>query len=228
MGARASRRRIVLLSGGLDSGAVLFAPYAGETSALFVDYGQVSAPGELAAARRLAAAQRVELEIADIPALARLGAGRLSRAPIAGNADGVTELQCEEWFPARNLALLAVAAIALGREGGGDICVGASEPVYRDGQQAFFSAAESVIRESLPLSMPVAVTVPETSRAELLRAAVEAGLEPRSTFSCNRRGDRHCWRCASCRDRAALLEVCSSPARNLPGLAEPLHTMRQP
>jgi 7-cyano-7-deazaguanine synthase in queuosine biosynthesis len=38
------------------------------------------------------------------------------------------------------------------------------------------------------------------------------------TFSCNRRADRHCWRCTSCRDRSTLLqEVTPGDAERRPG-----------
>jgi 7-cyano-7-deazaguanine synthase in queuosine biosynthesis len=134
-----------------------------------------------------------------------LGAGQLVSAETGVAADGITGLQRDEWFPARNLTLIAAAAIMLGREGGGQLWLGASELSYRDTRPAFFAAAEQAVRESLPESVPFMVVVPKVSRLELLRAAVAEGLEPRMTFSCNRRSDRHCWRCASCRDRAALL-----------------------
>lgn len=205
MGQGTLRRRLVLLSGGLDSAAVLFTPNAAHTQALFVDYGQAAMTGELSAARQLAAQRQVALEVARLPGLAELGAGRLSSMAPASLADGTGDLQQEEWFPARNLLLVAVAGVVLGREGGGQLCLGASAPVYRDGQPAFFAAAQVALRESLPEGLGVEIVVPRRSRCDVLRDAVAAGLEPRLTFSCNRRADRHCWRCASCRDRVALL-----------------------
>jgi len=211
MGAGRFRRRLVLLSGGLDSAAILYAAFRGETSALFVDYGQVTACGELAAARRLASVRAVHLEVADAPGLGRLGTGALAATATALEADGGTALQRNEWFPARNLALISIAAIVLGRIGGGELWLGASEPSYRDTRPTFFEAAELAARESLPESMPISVVVPDARRVDVLRAAVAEGLEPRLTFSCNRRSDRHCWRCASCRDRAVLLDELRIP-----------------
>ena len=205
MGAEASRNRLVLLSGGLDSGAVLYLSDPDITRALFVDYGQVSSGGELEAATRLARQRGVRLEVANVSDLARLGAGRLSARPGARMADGTTELQREEWFPSRNLLLIAVAGIHLGREAGGELCLGAGDAVYGDSRPTFFAAAQAALRESMPDGIPIHISVPRGSRESVLFDAIKAGLDVRATFSCNRRGDRHCWRCASCRDRAALL-----------------------
>jgi 7-cyano-7-deazaguanine synthase len=210
VGARASRHRLVLLSGGLDSSAVLFRPHVGTTSALFVDYGQVSAEGERLAAQRVAAAAGVPLEMADAPALAALGAGSLSGANRAVCADGETELQRSEWFPGRNLLLIAIAGISLGRNGGGLLCFGASEGVYEDTRPAFFAMAEKAMGKALPQQVRACISVATGCRIDALRAGVAAGFEPRMSFSCNRRGDRHCWRCASCRDRSTLLEELAS------------------
>ena len=207
MGAGTPRARLVLLSGGLDSAAVLFLGAPDATQALFIDYGQASARGELDAATRLTAQRGVPLEVAVVPDLARLGAGRLSIRPAARISDGATELQQEEWFPARNLVLISLAGALLAREGGGELCLGAGDAVYRDGRPAFFKTAQAALRASLPENIPVRISVAGRSRDSVLAEAVAEGLDLRTTFSCNRRGDRHCWRCASCRDRAALLRA---------------------
>lgn len=206
MDARESRPRVMLLSGGLDSAAALFALDPRPNHALYIDYGQVSVPGELRAARRLAQFCGLSLEVVQVPGLAALGAGRLARASEACEADGSSQLQREEWFPARNLVLIAVGGVVLGREGGGELCLGASSPAYRDGSPQFLAAARAALREALPVHVHVDVIVPPASRRDVVQAAVDRGLEPRITFSCNRRGDRHCWRCASCRDRRVALE----------------------
>jgi 7-cyano-7-deazaguanine synthase len=195
-----------LLSGGLDSSAALYARGDWATRALFVDYGQISAAGELRAARRVAARLGVELDVATAPGLARLGAGRLSGDGAAREADGDTELQRDEWFPARNLVLIAIAGMLVGRDQIGELCLGASDQTYRDCRPAFYSAAESALGESLPGEPAVRVTVSERPRVDVLREAIIAGLDVRTTFSCNRRADRHCWRCTSCRDRANIFK----------------------
>ncbi len=213
MGARNVRNRIVLLSGGLDSSAVLYLSDPLTTRALFVDYGQVSAAGERVAARRVCVRRGIELDCVQQVGVSALGAGSLAGRERAVDADGITDEQREEWFPGRNLLLGTVGAILLGRRGGGDLVFGASASGYRDSTPAFFAAMERAVAEALPAHQEPRVVFPEEDRREVLRRAVAAGLEPRITFSCNRRGDRHCWRCASCVDRLELLGDVS----HLPG-----------
>lgn len=196
----------MLLSGGLDSAAALFDPDVKPALALFVDYGQVSREGEEGAAAKAARAAGVPLEIVRVPGLAEIGAGTLTGAAQAVSADGLSAAQREEWFPARNLLLAAIGAARLAKAGGGELWFGARAPAYKDGTPLFFAALDVALARALPDDARVHPRFPERSRAEVLSAAVGAGLDPRTTFSCNRRGDRHCWRCASCADRLKLLE----------------------
>lgn len=213
MGARSLRRRLVLLSGGLDSAATLYCSRPEQTRALFVDYGQVSSAPEERAARALALNRGVDLEVIRVKDIGKLGSGTLVRADEAPGADGRDEDQRQEWFPARNLMLCAIAAISLARAGGGEVALGALSESYRDSRVEFFQSVERAICDGLPTNTPVKVVLPTHDRVASLRTAIAAGLEARLTFSCNRRHDRHCWRCSSCRDRAALIAALndSSP-----------------
>jgi 7-cyano-7-deazaguanine synthase in queuosine biosynthesis len=205
MGARSLRRRLVLLSGGLDSAATLYNSPHSETQALFVDYGQVSSAPEEKAARTLAGNRGVDLEILRVKELGRLGSGTLIRAGEAHGADGHDADQKQEWFPARNLMLCAIAAIPLARTGGGELALGALSDSYRDSRLEFFQSVEQAICDGLPTDSPVKIIIPSEDRLTALRTASTSGLEVRLTFSCNRRHDRHCWRCSSCHDRVELI-----------------------
>jgi 7-cyano-7-deazaguanine synthase len=209
MGPRAPRH-LILLSGGLDSAAELYRHLHEAPSTLFVDYGQASMKGELRAANWLSNATGAELQLVHVPNLAELGAGALSDSSRASNPDGRSAQQRNEWFPARNLMLITVAATALGSIGGGVIHIGASSNVYRDTRREFFEAAEKAVDAGMPEEVEIRVELPQNSRGEALSVAVERGLDPRQTFSCNVRGDRHCWRCASCIDREQLLQMVTS------------------
>jgi 7-cyano-7-deazaguanine synthase len=203
---------LILLSGGLDSAALLYAtPLLPADRALFVDYGQVAAPAERRAARALAARRGIVLLELDLPNLREIGAGAAVQKAAASAPDGTTMDQRSEWFPLRNLLLITVAAAITARDGGGSIGFGAADPIYRDTQPAFFEAAQQALGEALPIGLDVTVEWAGAKRHVVLAEAVAAGLEPGLTFSCNTRGDRHCWRCASCRDREAFLRSLSEP-----------------
>lgn len=203
-------RNLILLSGGLDSAAALFARDRASSSALFVDYGQVTRPAEEKAARRVAALAGVPLEVVRVPDLARLGAGSLAGGPASASSDGQSSIERAEWFPARNLVLIALAAVPIGRWGGGKVLFGATPGVYRDNRAEFYDLAGQIIAAALPEESVVVIDGPQGSRPQALSTAMVAGLDPRITFSCNRRPDRHCWRCSSCRDRAHLLRELDS------------------
>ena len=205
MGQGNSGNRLILLSGGLDSAATLYLSTPALTRALFVDYGQVSLAGEERAARTLSATRGIGLEIARVGDLARLGAGTLVGGAPSRVADGELEAQREEWFPGRNLILVAIGASYAARWGGAELAFGASSEAYRDTRRKFFASAERAVTESLPPELKIAIELPARSRAQMLEAARKNGLEPRLTYSCNRRGNRHCWRCTSCGDRSKLI-----------------------
>jgi 7-cyano-7-deazaguanine synthase len=198
--------QLVLLSGGIDSAALLYAlPLAPRDCALFINYGQVPEHSERRAARTIARARGVELVEVDASGLRDLGAGHLVERPAAAMPDGGTADQKLEWFPLRNALLLTVAAAFLGKRGGGIVHFGATDPVYRDTQVGFFVALERALQLGLPEAAAVRISWAGANRHKILREALANGLEPTATFSCNTRGDRHCWKCASCRDREALL-----------------------
>lgn len=180
--------------------------------ALFVDYGQAPLAGERRAAERVAAARGVPLQRADLGDLARLGVGTLAGNAPARIADGTTEEQREEWFPARNLLLASIGTVMLGARGGGVLVFGAQAEGYRDCRSSFFDATTAAMREALPEEVEVTISA-TGDRERALLSAIQAGLEPRMTFSCNRRSDRHCWRCSSCVERRAFLARCGTAIR---------------
>lgn len=93
--------RLLLLSGGLDSSAIAAAEKPSRL--LFIDYGQVSADAERAAAQAIAHHLTLPLDELKID-LKNVGSGMLigSVPNIQGTAD--------EWFPYRNQHLVTIAA----------------------------------------------------------------------------------------------------------------------
>ncbi len=203
----AQEPRVVLLSGGLDSSA--FAFLLGLQSlgdlGLFIDYGQVTAAAERRSANAVGSAYGFKVAEVSVPGLAVVGAGTLIGQVSAERADGSDEAQRAEWFPARNLLLISIGAALLGRRGGGTLFIGCSEPTYRDTTQEFVKSTNAVLRQTFEACTRVQVEKPAASRFELVSTACDRGFEPRLTFSCNYRHDRHCWRCTSCLDREDVL-----------------------
>lgn len=205
MGSR--EPRVVLLSGGLDSSALAFLLNlrSPDDYGLFIDYGQVTAAAERRAAKAIAAAYGFDVAEVSVPGLVVVGAGTLAGQGPAEGADGSDEVQQAEWFPARNLLLISLGAAFLGARGGGTLFIGCSEITYRDTTPEFIEAASNALRQAFSPHAAVRLESPATPRLELVGSACARGFEPRLTFSCNRRHDRHCWRCSSCLDRERVL-----------------------
>jgi 7-cyano-7-deazaguanine synthase len=175
---------LVLLSGGVDSSAVLhlLLSEGWACAALFIDYGQPAVAAEGRAATAIAARVNARLQTVSIDGLL-VGAGEI---------------------PGRNSLLAAVAftvssgghtAIALGIHAGTPYwdCSPAFAEVT---QRAFDAQADGAVRLLTPLI--------DLHKPEVANLARHLGVHVEETWSCETRSDRPCGECLSCKDRAAL------------------------
>src|SRR5262249_44761114 len=148
----------LLLSGGTDSSAVAF--WKRPAVCLTVDYGQLPAPAEIEAARRIAAqiGSRHEVVIVDCSSL---GSGDLTNKPALPIAPA------PEWWPFRNQLLLTLCAMRALELGIQELIVGTvrSDAIHGDGREEFFAAMRSVLacqEGAVKLSTPaINMTSPE-------------------------------------------------------------------
>src|ERR1700690_2291490 len=101
-----SSKCILLLSGGLDSGSLLFwAKYHKlEILPLYVNYGQISFPGEWQSVKYLLkSVGEAPISPLSVPDIATFGAGTL-----VGKAN---KNPVDQYFPSRNILLLTLAAM---------------------------------------------------------------------------------------------------------------------
>jgi len=151
----ASRPAVVLLSGGLDSAVVLaicrsegYTPFA-----LTVDYGQRH-HGEIAAARRVAAAVGVERHIVLSVDLTQWGGSALTAdiaVPTGRRLADMGQGIPITYVPARNTILLALAMGWAETLGGGDLFIGAHAldySGYPDCRPEYFAAFEQMARHA--------------------------------------------------------------------------------
>lgn len=176
---------LVLLSGGLDSAALL-AHYRGRRGgirALHVDYGQPARTSEWAAARRIAAHYRVPIE-------------RVEAGVGVALSDGE--------FSARNALLVMLAAstlphasqlVALG------IHAGTS---YYDCTPAFVADLQRILdgyfRGVVQLDAPFL----NATKLDIYAVCRARRVPMRLTYSCETRSRRPCGECRSCLDRRRL------------------------
>ncbi|WP_244474337.1 7-cyano-7-deazaguanine synthase [Methylobacterium sp. Leaf87] len=179
---------MLLLTGGLDSTAL--ASMLKIECALFVDYGQRPAKGEERAARAVAEALGIPLDIRRVD-LSAFGHGIMSPMGAAlPSARGAPE-----FWPYRNQMLITLAAMTYAAEPLSEIIIGTvvGDDAHPDGRPEFLDAMDCVVSQQSGVRV-VAPALGMTTLELVRKAAV-----PRSvlgwTFSCHT-GE---WACGSCR-----------------------------
>jgi len=173
----------------------------------FVDYGQAAVEREWIAAR--AVARELELSAptyADLSAFgATLGFALLDQ-PLSRSHDGRCLDSQNAFVPHRNLFLATCAAMTAADRGINAIAlgiVGGIAPTYPDVTSRFVRRLQGILN----LSMPVRVHAPFAAKTkyDVVRYGWERGFDYALTFSCHRKSNRHCGRCAGCLERNAAL-----------------------
>ena len=206
-------KAVVLLSGGLDSATVLaMARERGfACHALSLDYGQRHA-AELAAARRVAAAQgAVEHKIIALD-LTQIGGSALTDSRIAVPETAAAGIPVT-YVPARNTVFLSLAlgwAEVLGAQ---DIFIGVNAVDYSgypDCRPEYIAAFERLANLATRAGVEgpgfrIIAPLIHMSKAEIIRAGMNLGVDFGLTVSCYAADieGRACGRCDSCRLRAA-------------------------
>jgi 7-cyano-7-deazaguanine synthase len=212
-GAVKDRKAVVLLSGGLDSATVLaMAQHHGYACyAISFDYGQRH-HSELAAASRVATdAGVIEHRII------KLDIGQFGGSALTDSAIAVPEAPGEgipvTYVPARNTVFLSLALAWAEVLGASDIFIGVNAVDYSgypDCRPEYIRAFETMANlatkaavegQRLILHTPLI----DLSKAEIIRAGLEFGVDYALTVSCYQADDegRACGVCDSCRLRKA-------------------------
>jgi len=197
------QKTVLLLSGGLDSAALLYIliNQGREVLPVFVNYGQITAKAELVAVTALTEAMKCTLQTVTMDELALLGGGTL-----------VDSSSRNEYFPFRNLMLLTVGAMKAVHSGASEVAIGVladTSGQFPDCSEAFCLAFQHVVHYEAP-NINVIAPLMYKKKAEVVAQGITMGLDVDLTFSCNRFADRHCWKCSSCYDRMEVLRAVSS------------------
>jgi 7-cyano-7-deazaguanine synthase len=215
------KKAVILLSGGLDSATVLaIARDQGYLChALSFDYGQRHG-AELDAARRIAHEARVvEHKLVRI-GLDSIGGSALTDMRIAVPDQPQAGIPVT-YVPARNTVFLAFALGWAEVLGACDIFIGVNAVDYSgypDCRPEFIRAFERLARLATKAGVEGAefhIHTPliELSKAEIIRAGVELGVDYAHTVSCYAADEagRACGVCDSCRLRAAGFQASGVP-----------------
>ena len=189
--------RLMLLSGGLDS--ALVAAVEQPERALFVDYGQMSARAERAAAQTVADHLGIELDTVTIDA-SSVGTGQLVKATQARVAPSPA------WFPFRNQLLVTIAAAHAIKIGLGAVLIGtvADDGLrHADGTRRFIASLDTLVRLQEG-GIRVAAPQADTPTRKLLSRCRLPDEVVNATHSCDV-GDTPCGECGSCSRRSGVL-----------------------
>lgn len=177
----------ILLSGGLDSTALAY--WCRPSLAITIDYGQVSAKGELRAATQVAEILKIDHEIIRVDCRS-LGSGDLAGQP------PVTNAPAQEWWPFRNQLLITLALMKAFNFGINELLVGTvkSDGFHADGTTAFVNTI-SQLAEIQEGGMHVKSPAIELTTAELVRTS----QIPMSILAWSHSCHTGEWACGVCR-----------------------------
>ena len=223
-----SRHAIVLLSGGLDSATALAIARARghECHTLAVSYGQRHSAELLAAARISRSLGAIEHRQMHVD-LAGIGGSALTDSRIAVPEQPSAGIPVT-YVPARNTLFLALALGWAEVIGAADIFIGVNAVDYSgypDCRPEFISAFERLASLATRQGVEggqfrIQTPLISWSKAEIIRAGTELGVDYGETVSCYQANDRleACGRCDSCRLRRAGFAAA--------GLADPTRYAR--
>ena len=189
--------RLMLLSGGLDSAAV--AAIEGPTRALFIDYGQVPAEAEWAAAQAVARHLSLDVERLCVD-VSSVGSGLLADTPQMPGAP------TPEWFPFRNQFLVTIAAACAAKHGLGAVLLGVvagDGDRHSDGTTQFVSTLDMLVRDQEGHVRVLAPQITTPARQLLVRSNLPQEVLSQ-THSCHANNDP-CGECPGCRRRDEIM-----------------------
>lgn len=200
---------MMVLSGGMDSVTMLH-EYASEIDmAVNFSYGSNHNARELECARRHCKALGIELIEIDLTFIGRYFHSSLLEGPDA-IPDGEYDFDNMKStvVPFRNGIMLAAAA-GLAESHGLSVLMIANHAgdhaLYPDCRLGFIEAMSKAIEEGTYEGIRVKAPYTLLSKAQIAMRGKRLGLDYADTYSCYRGGEKHCGRCATCRERKAAL-----------------------
>jgi len=192
-------RRALLLSGGMDSIAIAY--WQRPELCITIDYGQVPADAEIAAAAAVCQTIGLTHDVLRVDCRS-VGSGDLagrSAAPLA---------PVREWWPYRNQLLITLAAASVIERGIQELLIGCvqSDAAHQDGRPEFIAAMSSVL-ELQEGHLRVTAPAIHLESAELIAQSRIPWEVLAWAHSCHV-SNLACGRCRGCQKHANVVEAC--------------------
>jgi 7-cyano-7-deazaguanine synthase len=200
---------IVLLSGGMDSAALLY--YAVRNMGLSVlaigfDYGSKHAKMEIRSARIIAESLGVEYRLVELPLNTFLSSDLLVGGEDIPEGEYSRESLRRTVVPCRNAIMISICSGIASSVGARSVMIGShsgDHAIYADCRPEFNDA----IRESIEIATDHMVTISfpwqSHTKAEIIKDSEKMDLSVpwEFTYSCYRGGMKHCGKCSTCLER---------------------------
>lgn len=187
----------ILLSGGIDSIALAY--WKRPDIAITIDYGQVSAEGEIKAANKVCQELNLVHEILRVNCR-DIGSGELAKtSPVA-------IAPTREWWPFRNQLLVTFAAARVVGRGVKRLMLGtvSTDCEYADGRKAFYDEMDKLLSIQEGSLHVIAPAIDMTSVELIKKSGI--GLELLSWAHSCTRSSFACGRCRSCIKHMAVMK----------------------
>lgn len=209
-------KRLVLLSGGMDSSTVLgyvrsLSLKGDELAALSFEYGSKHNESEWAAAQRIADFYGVELDRVHLDFIARLFKSDLlnsgAEIPEGHYADDSMK---KTVVPFRNGIMLAVAAGYAESNGFQEIYLAnhaGDHTIYPDCRPEFTEAMHMAVKHGTWAGIEFVAPFTHLSKATICKFGISLGVPLDLTWSCYKGGDVHCGVCGTCHERREAFQL---------------------
>jgi len=203
------KKAVCIISGGMDSAlSSAIAKQEGyEIIAVHFNYSQRTESKELECFRLikddLKAIKSYEI---DLPFFSQIGASALTDSSIDVPTGGLEEGIPVTYVPFRNGIFLSIATAVAEKEGAEAIFIGVVEEDssgYPDCRESYISAMEKAINLGTKDETNISIKMPlvHMKKSEIVKKAIDMGVDLSHTWSCYKNEDRACGLCDSCRLR---------------------------
>jgi 7-cyano-7-deazaguanine synthase len=195
-------RAVVICSGGLDSttAAKIAVSECSDVTLLHFAYGCMAQEKEILAVGRIAHAIGAKAEVIDMSWLKTLGGSPLTEnKPVARGFAGAEF--AHEWVPARNTAMIGVAAAWCDRYDVGRIYLGLNLEeggAYPDNTGEFYQGFNKVLDCGTQARPQITNPLANLMKKEIVELALKIGAPIHLSWSCYYGRDQQCGECGPC------------------------------